>query len=137
MNSKTAITILLLILSLSILTIMMIAVNRGMDRRAAQNIENFEKQTEQDKKIKSVVEKTDLEKELENKDYSMYPEPELEREKDQAKLRLEKLNALRGGSPGPSEEELSEMTVEEKAQLEDEAQARLDRLNELRAMSAE
>ncbi len=137
MNSKTAITILLLILSLSILTIMMIAVNRGMDRRAAQNIENFEKQTEQDRKIKSVVEKTDLEKELENKDYSMYPEPELEREKDQAKLRLEKLNALRGGSPGPSEEESSEMTVEEKAQLEDEAQARLDRLNELRAMSAE
>ena len=130
MNPKTAITILLLILALSVLTMLMIVVNKGVNNSAEEklnkqfNIENQEENT--------ISEKTDLEKEIENKNYSTYAEPEVEKQKDEAKIRLEKLDILRGGSSGPTEEEVNAMSAEEKAQLEAEAQERLDRLSELR-----
>ena len=130
MNPKTAITILLLILALSVLTILMIVVNRGVNNSAEKKLnQQFNIENNEDS---NVSEKSDLEKEIENKDYSVYPEPEVEKQKDEAKIRLEKLDALRGGSPGPTEEEVNEMSAEEKAQLEAEAQERLDKLNELR-----
>ena len=131
MNTKTAITIVLLILSLSVLTILMIVVNRGVNNSAEEKLNkqfNIENQEED-----MILGKTDLEKEVENKDYSSYSEPEIEKQKDEAKIRLEKLDVLRGGSSGPTEEEVNAMSPEEKAQLEAEAQERLDRLNELRS----
>ena len=131
MNTKTAITIVLLILSLSVLTILMIVVNRGVNNSAEEKLNkqfNIENQEED-----MILGKTDLEKEVENKDYSSYSEPEIEKQKDEAKIRLEKLDVLRGGSSGPTEEEVNAMSAEEKAQLEAEAQERLDRLDELRA----
>ena len=129
MNTKTAITIVLLILSLSVLTILMIVVNRGVNNSAEEKLNkqfNIENQEED-----MILGKTDLEKEVENKDYSSYSEPEIEKQKDEAKIRLEKLDVLRGGSSGPTEEEVNAMSAEEKAQLEAEAQERLDRLDEL------
>ncbi|MDA3840350.1 MAG: hypothetical protein PF572_04635 [Patescibacteria group bacterium] len=133
MNPKTAITILLLILSLSVLTILMIVVNKGVNNSAEKKLINQSSQVNTEEKVDNVIsEKTDLQKEIESKDYSVYEYPEIEKQKDEAKLRLEKLNALRGGSPGPTEEEVAAMSPEEKAQLEAEAQVRLDRLNELR-----
>ena len=74
---------------------------------------------------------------IDNKDYSVYADPEVEMQKDEAKIRLEKLDILRGGSSGPTEEEVNAMSVEEKAQLEAEAQERLNRLDELRAGNIE
>jgi len=130
MNSKIAVTILLLILSLSVLTILMIVVNKGADNMVMQKIDNINSTKNKKSEVK---EKTRLENEIENKNYNLYTNPELEKQKDEAKLRLEKLDILRGGSQGPTEEDIAKMSAEEKAQLEVEAQKRLDRLNELRA----
>ncbi len=138
MNPKTAITILLLILVLSVLTVLMIVINRG----PIDDVDVVDKITETSNKEQIVVEepiieKTDLQKEIENKNYSSYEYPEIEKQKDEARLRLERLNELRGGEPGPTQEDLNAMSAEERAQLEAEARERLDRLNKLRERTSQ
>lgn len=91
MNSKIAISILLVITSLSVLTVLMLVTNDGFrDKSIVVELSSGENE---DGEIKS----TNNDEILEKKDYSVYQYPDIERQKDEARARLKKLEELRAG----------------------------------------